>query len=91
MAEQGIGQDDEPAVLGCGCGIGAMPTDAERREVWGRVFVRHAVDSGVLEKEHAEELFKAGADEWDYSMTPADALAEEISYWDNDGEENDGG
>lgn len=83
MSEQ---YDDEPPVIGAGCGLAQMPTQADRRAAWGSEFVRVAVELGVLEKEHAEELFKAGESDWDYDMTPEEALHEELSYWDNDGD-----
>lgn len=74
----------EPPVMGADCGLQPLPTQADRRAAWRNEFVRAAVDSGALEEQHAQELFEAGADDWDYDMTPADALAEELSYWDND-------
>ncbi len=77
---------DEPSVIGAGCGLSPMPTETDRREAWGREFVLHAVSTGTLEEQHAMQLFEAGRDEWDYSMTPAEAFAEELSYWSDDGD-----
>lgn len=64
-----------------------MPTEVDRKRAWGNQFVIAAVMLGVLDAGHAEELFQAGIDEWDYDMTPGAALNEEMSYWSDDGDE----
>jgi len=79
--------DDEPPFMGAGCGLAPMPTEADRRNAWRSLFVEYAVATGLLEQSHAEELYEAGRDDWDYDLTPAQAFDEEFIYWGDDGDE----
>jgi hypothetical protein len=74
----------EPATVGAS--VSPMPTQEDLRAAWRSMFIQAAVDSGTLDESHAADLFEAGKDDWDYSMQPADAFAEEVSYWTDDGD-----
>lgn len=73
--------DDEPSVIGAGDGIPPMPTEADRREAYKRLYVARMVARGV-HVEDATACFEAG--EIDYDTSPEDAADDELSYWDND-------
>jgi hypothetical protein len=57
-----------------------------KRAAWRKEFIRVALASGAFHLTDAEALFEAGRDEWDYEIDPGDALREEMSYWDDDGD-----
>jgi hypothetical protein len=73
--------DDEPSVMGAGDGLPPIPTEADRREAYKRLYVGRMVECGI-DRESAEACFEAG--EIDYDEDPRDAADDELSYWDND-------
>lgn len=79
--------DGEPPVIGAGDGLPAMPTEAEHRAAWRAEFIRHCVAIDIMDEAAAADYFEAGADDWDYTETPADAIADDMEYWDDDGED----
>ena len=72
--------DDSPSVIGADFHR-PMPTEADRREAYKRLYVGRMVARGV-DQEDAEACFEAG--EIDYDTNPEDAADDELSYWDND-------
>lgn len=72
--------DDSPSVIGTD--LPPMPTEADRREAWKLLFIEHAVLSGLLGADSAEDLYNAG--NWDYSEAPGDAFDDEVALWDAD-------
>ena len=72
---------EEPGVLGAGCGTSPMPTEADRREAYKRLYVARMVERGVDEQD-ASACFDAG--DVDYDIEPAEAADDELSYWDAD-------
>jgi hypothetical protein len=73
--------DEEPSVMGAGVGRPLMPTEADRREAYKRLYVGRMVARGI-DQEDAEASFEAG--EVDYDIDPESAVDDELSYWDND-------
>lgn len=71
--------DDSPSVIGT-C-LASMPTEADRREAYKRLYVGRMVARGIDERD-AMACFEAG--EVDYDINPEDAADDELSYWDND-------
>lgn len=81
--------DDEPSVMGAGCGLAPMPTDAERREAYKHLYVARMVAVSGITQEAAAENFEAGADSLDYDIPPEDAADAEMEYWTDDGDGNE--
>lgn len=74
--------DDSPSVMG---GTASpMPTQADRRDAYKRLYVARMVSRGVDEQD-ASACFEAGG-EPDYDADPEDAADDELSYWENDGD-----
>jgi hypothetical protein len=71
--------DDSPSVIGTD--LAPMPTEADRREAYRRLYVARMVSKGVHE-EDACACFEAG--DVDYEINPEDAADDEMSYWDAD-------
>ncbi len=76
--------DDEPSVMGAGCGISPMPTREEAEAVWRKAFAARLVEAGALDQESADEC--AAAVDVDFQQDPAEAADDEIEYWGNDGD-----
>lgn len=72
---------EEPSVLGAGCGTAPMPTEADRREAYKRLYVARMVERGI-DSQDASDCFDAG--DVDYDINPEDAADDELSYWDAD-------
>jgi hypothetical protein len=73
--------DEELSVMGAGSGLPPMPTEADRREAYKRLYVSRMVARGI-DQEDAEASFDAG--EVDYDVDPESAADDELSYWDAD-------
>jgi hypothetical protein len=86
VAEERKVEYDEPSVMGAGCGSSPMPTEADHKAAWRHEFIRHCVAMGWFDEASAAAYFEAGADDWDYTEAPADAIAEDMQYWDDDGD-----
>lgn len=72
--------DDSPSVIGTDVHR-PMPTEADRREAYKRLYVSRMVSRGIHE-EDATACFEAG--EIDYEIDPETAADDELSYWDAD-------
>lgn len=76
--------DDEPSVIGAGCGRHPMPTQEDYRRAHKAEYVRLFVEAGVPEETaagwHDEdwEKIKDG--------TPQQAYDDQVQYWENDGD-----
>ena len=73
--------DDEPSVMGAGCGLAPMPTESDRREAYKQLYVGRMVARGIDQRD-AEACFEAG--DIDYDTNPEDAADDELSYWSDD-------
>jgi hypothetical protein len=71
--------DDSPSVIGAT--HAPMPTEADRREAYMRLYVARMVSCGI-DEEDATACFDAG--EIDYDIDPETAADDELSYWDAD-------
>lgn len=76
-------EDDEPGVLGGGCGLTPVPSRAEAEAVWRQVYVDRMVARGV-DREDAQACSDAG--DVDLTVDPADAADDELLYWGSDAE-----
>lgn len=75
-------EEDEPSVMGAGCGLSAPPTRDEAETVWRRAFAARLMERGLLDQAAADAC--AAASEVDLSENPSDAADEEITYWDGE-------
>jgi len=75
MSEQ---NDDEPSVIGAGCGHSPMPTQADREAAWRHLYVARMVERGIALKD-AQACCAAG--DADLSEDPAQAADDELDYW----------
>ena len=75
--------DDDPPVLGAGCGLPPMPTE---KEAWMAKYVIHMVVEHGIDAEDAWACCRSGEYDHDYSSDPRDAAEDEMSYWDDDGD-----
>lgn len=80
-AGPGAMSDDEPSVMGAGCGLPQMPSRSEAEAIWRRAYVDRMVFRG-LDREDAQAC--CDASEVDLSESPADAADDELQYWDDD-------
>lgn len=55
---------------------------------WRHRYIERMMERG-LELWMAEMNFEAGVDDHDYDFDPAHAADEELSYWDDDGDEEE--
>lgn len=76
--------EDEPSVLGAGCGRSPMPSRVEAEAVWRRLYVDRMVERGV-DRADAQACCDAG--DVDLSENPADAADDALQYWADDAEE----
>lgn len=74
-------KDDSPSVVGAD--ITPVPTDEQHKAAFKREYIRLLAELGVDEKD-AANCFDAV--EWEdmKKWTPAEAVADETSYWDNE-------
>lgn len=77
-------QDNEPSVMGAGCGPAPMPSRSEAETVWRRLYVERMVERGI-DRADAEACCAAG--DVDLSVSPADAADDELQYWEDDGDD----
>jgi hypothetical protein len=75
--------DEEPSVIGAGCGVASMPTDAEHKAVFRSAFVAAFVEMGVPE-DTAGRWFDES--DWDdlKTGTVSDAVTDITDYWETD-------
>jgi hypothetical protein len=73
--------DDEPSVMGAGCGLPSMPTQAEVEAVWRAAYVARMVERGVHVND-ATACCDAGPAV--LSDDPAEAADAELEYWESD-------
>lgn len=74
--------DDEPAVMGAGCGNPPRPT---QKEEWMATYVLRMIEHGI-DAEGAWALCRSGENDNDYTEDPRDAADDEMSYWTDDGD-----
>jgi hypothetical protein len=74
--------DDEPPVMGAGCGKPPIPT---QKEEWMAKYVLRMVELGI-DANDAWACCRAGEDDHDYTINPRDAADDEMSYWTDDGD-----
>jgi len=74
--------DDEPSVLGAGCGVSSMPTRLDAERAWQEAFAARLVARGALDFEAATAC--AAARDVDLSESPATAADDEMECWDGD-------
>lgn len=75
-------EDDEPSVIGAGCGLAPMPTQEDFRAAHKAEYIRLFVDVGLDPKTP-----EAWHDEqWEdiKDMTPQEAFNAEVEYWDGE-------
>ena len=75
--------EDEPSVIGAGCGRSPTPGRSEAEAIWRRLYVDRMVACGI-DRESAQACCEAG--DADLSLNPADAADDEMQYWVNDDE-----
>lgn len=73
--------NDEPSVMGAGCGRAPMPARSEAEAVWRRLYVDRMVERGI-DREFAQACCDAG--DANLSVNPADAADDELQYWADD-------
>lgn len=76
--------DDDPSIQGIqGLPLRrAMPTEADRRAAYKRLYVSRMVEAHGIDEADACECFEAGSDELDYNVHPEDAADDEVAGWD---------
>ncbi len=57
------------------------------QEEWMAKYCLRLIERGGMDKAQALAYFNAGGDDHDYDSDPVEAADDEMSYWDNDGEE----
>lgn len=72
---------DEPSVIGAGCGLSPVPSQAEAEAIWRRLYVDRMVERGV-DREDAQACCDAG--DADLTVSPTDAADDELQYWADD-------
>jgi len=73
--------DDEPSVMGAGCGLTPLPTRADAAAVWRAAFVARLIERGIA----AEDARMCGdAGHVILSEDPAEAADAELEYWARD-------
>ena len=75
--------DDEPSVMGAGCGRSPMPTRADAESVWRAAYVARMVERGI-DVDDARACCNAGS--VSLSDDPVEAADAELEYWKNDGD-----
>jgi hypothetical protein len=83
MTQKRQEKEEEPAVMGAGCGLSPMPTKAEAEAVWRAAYVARMVERGI-DLRDAQACCSAG--DADLSTDPAEAADSELDYWTTDGE-----
>ena len=51
------------------------------KNIWKERYIKRLMDHYKFDREFAEDMFKAGEGDHDYSESPEDACDEEMSYW----------
>lgn len=77
-------EEDEPSVLGAGCGLPSIPTKAEAEAIWRAAYVARMVERGI-DIEDAQACCRAG--DVVLSEDPADVADAELDYWASDDSE----
>jgi hypothetical protein len=77
-------ENDEPSVLGAGCGVAPMPTEDERKAAWRAIYIATMVKHAGLTEQEATDCCDAG--DCDLTDDPEQAALSELSYWDDDGD-----
>lgn len=75
-------QDDEPPVIGAGCGLAPLPTERER---WMAAYVARMVELGI-EPDDAWWLCQSASDHLNYESDPRIAAEEDMVIWEDDGD-----
>jgi len=73
--------DDEPSVMGAGCGVAPMPTREEAEAAWRQAYVDRMVARGA-DREDAQ--MACDAIDAELSEDPADMADDDLEYWDAD-------
>lgn len=82
--------ENEHGVLGAGDGPAPMPTQQDREQAWRRLYIARIVAVAGVSEEAATASFEAcglGPDGYDIEDDPEECADDEMSYWDDDGDE----
>jgi len=81
--EEVIKEADEPSVIGAGCGLPTMPTQAEAEAVWRAAYVARMCERGV---DIADARACCNAGSVVLLDDPSEAADAELECWENDGD-----
>lgn len=73
--------DDEPSVIGAGCGPSPMPSRVDAEAAWRRLYVERMVERGI-DPDDAHACVESC--QVDLSVNPCDAADDELQYWEAD-------
>jgi hypothetical protein len=78
-------EPDEPSVLGAGDGPAPMPTEADHKAAWRRIYMDTMIKHAGLTEDQAVDCFNA-VDDYDYTEDPEQSAMDEMTYWSDDGD-----
>lgn len=77
-------KNDEPSVLGAGCGLAPMPTEADCKAAWRAIYMATMMKHAGLDEIDAKGCYDAGSGDYDFNDDPEKAALEDMEYWSNE-------